>query len=194
MASVFLSRPLFLRFRDQDFVRAATKRLFKSGRGAAQTRAQIREQFHRKRKLKLAFKPDWHLTDGHVRSFVGRLDSIPVRQNSPNYLGREKHFVADALRWIALEWPSSWLRKGDTPKVGRRRHKFNSYVSLPITMPPGRYNPTLDRLSRVLVHENKCLIERNLLIYHNHAPAFAYKVRSGSDDELFARDRLAVHS
>src|SRR5258707_15645921 len=123
MASVFLSRPLFLRFRDQDFVRAATRRLFKSGRGAAQTRAQIREQLHRKRKLKLGFKPDLHLTDGHVRSFVGRFDSIPVRHNSPTYLGREKHFVADAVRGVALEWPSSWLRKGDPPKGARGRHK-----------------------------------------------------------------------
>jgi hypothetical protein len=44
------------------------KNLFKPGRSAAQTCAQIRKQFHGKRKLKLAFEPDWHLTHGFRRS------------------------------------------------------------------------------------------------------------------------------
>jgi len=64
VTGVFLSRPLFLRFPDQGSVRTATKCLFKSGRSAAQTHAQIREQFHQKRKIKLAVKPDWDLTHG----------------------------------------------------------------------------------------------------------------------------------
>jgi hypothetical protein len=44
------------------------KNLFKPGRSAAQTCAQIRKQFHGKRKLKLPFEPDWHLTHGFRRS------------------------------------------------------------------------------------------------------------------------------
>jgi hypothetical protein len=59
VTGVFLSRPLFSRFLDQDFVRTAAQRFFESGRSAAQTCAQIRMKFHWNRKLKLAFKPDW---------------------------------------------------------------------------------------------------------------------------------------
>jgi hypothetical protein len=53
---------------DQDCVRTAMKNLFKPGRSAAWTCAQIRKQLHGKRKLKLPFEPDWHLTDGFRRS------------------------------------------------------------------------------------------------------------------------------
>jgi hypothetical protein len=44
------------------------KNLFKPGRSAAQTCAQVRKQFHGKRKLKLPFEPDWQLTRGFRRS------------------------------------------------------------------------------------------------------------------------------
>ena len=50
LTGVFLCRPLSLRFPDQDCVRTATKNLFKPGRSAAQTCAQIRKQFDGKRK------------------------------------------------------------------------------------------------------------------------------------------------
>jgi hypothetical protein len=53
---------------DQDCVRTAMKNLFKPGRSAAQTCAQVRKQFHGKRKLKLPFEPDWQLTHGFRRS------------------------------------------------------------------------------------------------------------------------------
>ena len=44
------------------------KNLFEPGRSAAQTCAQIRNQFRGKLRLKLAFEPDWHLTHGFRRS------------------------------------------------------------------------------------------------------------------------------
>jgi hypothetical protein len=59
-------------------------------------------------------------------------------------------------------------------------------------MSPGRYNPALHRLSRVLVHENQCLAKCNLLLQQKEATKFAYEVRPGFDDELFSSDRLAV--
>src|SRR5579864_2544857 len=84
--SVLLGRPLSLGFPDQDVVRMASKRLFKPGRSAAQTCTQIREQFHRKRELKLPLKPGWHLTRGfrcHDASFVVSMPMAAIATGRP---------------------------------------------------------------------------------------------------------------
>src|ERR1700690_2426267 len=61
------------------------KYLFKPGRSAAQTRAQIRKQFHKKRKLKLAFEPDWHLTHGFLRPGITAVDLRPTQVSNSVY-------------------------------------------------------------------------------------------------------------
>ena len=83
MTSVFLSRPLFLRFPDQDLVRMPTKRFFQPGGSATQACAQIRKQFHGKRKIKLAFKPDWHLTQGFLPLAIQRSARSVMQDTHP---------------------------------------------------------------------------------------------------------------
>jgi hypothetical protein len=60
-------------------------------------------------------------------------------------------------------------------------------------MTVGRYDSALNRLPRVLVHQHHGLVGCNFFLQGNQATKLADGMGLRSDDEFFARDRLAIN-
>src|ERR1017187_7654818 len=84
---MFLGRPLvtFARFPNQDIVIGAADDFFQPGRGASQTRAQVRMLLHGKCEVKLPLKPNRRWIHGCKANQIMPSYKMPKQAGAPQF-------------------------------------------------------------------------------------------------------------
>jgi hypothetical protein len=93
----------------------------------------------------------------------------------------------------SFEGPRPWLAERHPPEVAVRRSEFEPQISFAFPA-PRRHHFALHRLSRVLVQQHDGLIRCELRIQRKQASKLTNRVRMRANDEVFAVERLPIHT